>query len=274
MAAFVAAQADLPAIKKTRTVTVRTKAGGTYNFAYAPLDDVIETLRPVYAKHKLAVTQLLDGSSLETYIVHESGEYFGSAFDIHGYLYTTEIKTINGQPTEVLIPIPPQELGSVITYIKRYAQGAISNLALDTDDDGNQASGNEATFVPKTTPPKETTKGKPATRPPKNDVEEEQKAETKPEVPEAKPVTKPPVEDVIVADETNWDDDFVTDSWDGIYETQLREALEAKKTVPEMMKFVQDLMKDIQEKYDAGTKAKWRESHNSIVMEVAKAKAN
>jgi hypothetical protein len=34
----------------------------------------------------------------------------------------------------------PQGLGSAITYQRRYALGAILNLNIDEDDDGNQAS--------------------------------------------------------------------------------------------------------------------------------------
>lgn len=132
--ALVAAQADFPQLERSKTVTVRgmnRKTGREYEytFAYAPFDAIIAAVRPVLAQHKLAISQALshlDGQlALRTVILHESGERI-----------------------EDVCPIPvgpdatSQEVGSAITYLRRYALCAILGLVAEDDDDGNAASGN------------------------------------------------------------------------------------------------------------------------------------
>jgi len=135
--ALVAAQADFPALERSKTVTVRganRKTGREYEytFSYAPFDAIVATVRPVLARHKLAISQALshlDGQlALRTVLLHESGERI-----------------------EDVCPIPvgadatSQEVGSAITYLRRYALCAILGLVAEDDDDGddgNAASGN------------------------------------------------------------------------------------------------------------------------------------
>lgn len=42
----------------------------------------------------------------------------------------------------------PQAVGSAITYMRRYALGAVLGLNIDNDDDGNAASGVGTPLVP------------------------------------------------------------------------------------------------------------------------------
>lgn len=92
---------------------------------YASLNAVIDTIKPVFAKHGLAVVQLpgLDNgaATLDSVIVHESGEWMASTA---------------GAP---LTKADPQGVGSALTYLRRYSLAALAGIAQE-DDDGNAAS--------------------------------------------------------------------------------------------------------------------------------------
>lgn len=125
-AALSVAQAEFPPIPRDKTVKVTTKTGGSYSFKYAPLDSVLAHLRPTLAKHGLAVTQLLDeGPSLTTMLLHSSGEYISARM-----------------PLPVSPSMSAQEIGSAVTYMRRYALVALLGIATEEDDDGNHAAGN------------------------------------------------------------------------------------------------------------------------------------
>ncbi len=61
---------------------------------------------------------------------------------------TTRLMHLSGEWVESAMPLPhvgkPQELGSVMTYFRRYQLSAIVGITADDDDDGNEASGNRA----------------------------------------------------------------------------------------------------------------------------------
>lgn len=129
--ALIAAQSAFPAIKKTRTAKA-----GTYSYDYADLSDILRVVLPVLGKHGLALTQrysVLDGLILlETMLLHTSGELLSSVLPISG-----------PGPTA-------QELGSLMTYMRRYSVTALLGIAAEDDDDG--ASGNHATPPPREVP--------------------------------------------------------------------------------------------------------------------------
>lgn len=123
--ALAAAQSSFPVIPRNKKVTVRTKAGGSYEFSYAPLDSILAAVRGPLAQNGLAVAQLIDGQALVTMLIHESGAYL-----------------------EARTPIPAmmddiQAFGSAVTYLRRYALQAMIGIAAEEDDDGNKAAGNE-----------------------------------------------------------------------------------------------------------------------------------
>jgi len=90
---------------------------------YASLSTIIEATQKPLADCGLAIIQLPEGENcLRTMLVHESGEFISESYRM------TPSKN------------DPQGLGSAITYQRRYALGAILNLNIDEDDDGNQAS--------------------------------------------------------------------------------------------------------------------------------------
>lgn len=91
---------------------------------YADLAEVLNTVRPVLAKHKLAVAQfpsLSDGMvSVETILMHVSGEWIG------------------GIASAPLSKPDAQGVGSATTYLRRYSLAALAGVAQE-DDDGEGA---------------------------------------------------------------------------------------------------------------------------------------
>ena len=95
-----------------------------YDSKYAPLQDVLNEVRPLLSKHGLSVIQSPSGDgqsvSITTLLLHESGEWI--EFDP---------LVLKAQK------ITPQGAGSAITYGRRYALSAILGISSEDDDDGN-----------------------------------------------------------------------------------------------------------------------------------------
>lgn len=90
---------------------------------YADLSTILETIRTPLADAGLSFVQFPKGNyELETLLMHTSGEWMSETYQM--------------KPAKD----DPQGAGSVITYQRRYALGAILGLDIDTDDDGNEAS--------------------------------------------------------------------------------------------------------------------------------------
>lgn len=123
--ALVAAQAEL------KTVT-KDAVNPHFKNKYASLDTIIEHVRPVLAKHSLAIVQgattpdrdeqgRVTAFTLETMLVHATGEW------------------ISGATVMPLAKVDPQGVGSAMTYGRRYGISALLCLATDEDDDGDRA---------------------------------------------------------------------------------------------------------------------------------------
>lgn len=139
--ALVAALGEL-----TNPVKDKTANLGGYSYRYADLATIIDHVRPVLAKHDLAVTQnvTVEEGKLEvwTYIHHASGEVltYGAIVGRAGSSW--------------------QELGSAVTYARRYALAAALGIAPDEDTDAN-------TVTP--TPPASKVEKVKVTSPPEDD---------------------------------------------------------------------------------------------------------
>lgn len=118
-AAFVKAQAEIEkAIKEKNNPHFRSK--------YADLGAVVDAIKPALEKHGLGFFQKFhedhDGVTVETIIVHESGETLSN-----GVLSVPATKK------------DAQGFGSATTYARRYSLQAAFGVAPE-DDDGNAAS--------------------------------------------------------------------------------------------------------------------------------------
>lgn len=94
---------------------------------YADLAEVLNTVRPVFAKNGLSIAQstAFDGSlvSVSTLIAHKSGG-----------LIVSEASCVPGKTDA-------QGIGAATTYLRRYSLAAMAGIAQE-DDDGNTAAHN------------------------------------------------------------------------------------------------------------------------------------
>lgn len=116
--ALVKAQAELKNASLNKT-------NPHFKSRYADLAEIRDTVMPTLSKHGIALVQYTQigsaGFYLVTRLMHESGEVIESRF-----------------------PLPentdkPQQMGSAITYARRYMMAAICGITAEEDDDGNAA---------------------------------------------------------------------------------------------------------------------------------------
>src|SRR5690625_3571571 len=116
---------------------------------YVPLADILETAKPVLAKHGLAVLQV-------PHVLYEvvqkqgngrNGEIFHYNEEVGVVKMTTSIIHSSGAKLDFPPMIfkaggnTPQNIGSAITYARRYSIASILGIAgKEEDDDGNHAS--------------------------------------------------------------------------------------------------------------------------------------
>jgi len=112
-----------------------TKASTNPHFKskYADLAEVLNTVRPVFSKHGIAIIQStgFDGGmvSVTTALVHKEGGYVTSVASC------TPAKTDG------------QGVGAATTYLRRYSLAAACGVAQE-DDDGNTAAHNRPAAAP------------------------------------------------------------------------------------------------------------------------------
>lgn len=124
-------QGSIKQPKLNKSVTVKTNVGGSYKFQYADLGACMSAAAPELQKNGLAVIQTIQGQVLVTTLMHKSGEFVNSMLPLNqGTLHSTAF----------------QQIGSMITYLKRYAYCAILGIVADDDDDANAACGNSVQY--------------------------------------------------------------------------------------------------------------------------------
>lgn len=102
---------------------IKTDNNPFFKSKYASLATILDVISDPLTKQGLVIIQFpTEQYKLTTRLQHISGEYMEDTYEM--------------QPTKH----SPQDAGSVITYQRRYAIGAILNLNIDEDDDGNKGS--------------------------------------------------------------------------------------------------------------------------------------
>ena len=97
---------------------------GSFSYKYAPLDEVLNLVRPILSKHGLSIVQapiMADGMvGVTTTLLHESGEWI----EFEPILLKMDKNTAQGA-------------GSAITYARRYSISAVLGISSEDDDDAN-----------------------------------------------------------------------------------------------------------------------------------------
>lgn len=113
-------QGSVKSIKKNMKANV-----GKYSYAYADLPAIWDAIREPLVKNGLSISQLYssEGNILKmiTLLIHSSGQWLKSTLCI----------SIAG--------LKIQEVGSAMTYNRRYALSAILGISTDEDEDGAMA---------------------------------------------------------------------------------------------------------------------------------------
>lgn len=122
-AALAAVQSELPSVRKDQKATVWSQKG-SYTYNYADLADVSAAVLPLLSEHGLSWTTfptLSEGRFVLRYeLRHTSGEFESGVYPLPE-------------------PGRPQEMGSAITYARRYALCAVTGVAPEEDDDNAAA---------------------------------------------------------------------------------------------------------------------------------------
>lgn len=124
-AALSKAQAKFPTIPRSKEVLVKSDKG-SYKFKYAPLESILEAVRPALAENGLAIFHRIETgerNALVAVLAHAGGETIESRMPL----------SLAGRM---------QEQGSELTYKKRYTLQSVLGVSSDDDDDGNAADGN------------------------------------------------------------------------------------------------------------------------------------
>jgi len=95
---------------------------------YATLDHILDHVRPILGKHGLGLTQAVYSAEgrvgVKTSIVHPEGVI---------------------ELGEITVAVKPetnaQQVGGILTYLRRQSIQAALGIATDLDDDGNEAAG-------------------------------------------------------------------------------------------------------------------------------------
>lgn len=95
---------------------------------YSPLNEVLNTIRPVLGKYGLGVIQVptFDNTNcaVNTILTHSAGAMIS-------------FPALKNKPTKGDV----QGMGSTLTYLRRFALNAIAGVMGEVDDDGNAATG-------------------------------------------------------------------------------------------------------------------------------------
>jgi ERF superfamily len=114
--AILAAQTKLEAVKKSAS-------NPFFKSKYADLNAIIEAVQETLNKEGIALLQPHDGNTVETVLMHKSGQFLSSS-----------------TPIVVAKQNDPQALGSAISYARRYGLQSFVCLPSE-DDDGERAMG-------------------------------------------------------------------------------------------------------------------------------------
>lgn len=118
-------------------ITDPVKNRVSHTSKYADLPSILELCRPLLSKNGLSVVQFPgiganDKISLETVLMHKSGEWVGSIYEMSAIDWQ-KLKSTNAAQAD----------GIIITYARRYAITALLGIAAQDDTDANNSNSNK-----------------------------------------------------------------------------------------------------------------------------------
>ena len=129
--AMATAILEYKSIAKNGHASFKTKSGVAIEYDYMELSDILEMVRPVFAKHGIWLTQepvVAEGVvEINTAFYHKSGEFI---------IYEPFKLPIISSGNNIL-----QSAGTSVTFARRYSLACILGLAGDKDLDANDVSG-------------------------------------------------------------------------------------------------------------------------------------
>ena len=124
-------QAECPKISKDSNNPFFSDAKRKVN--YASLPHILTVITPILKKNVLLILQPVMNNCVVTKLIHiETGQTLESVYDI-----------VCKDSTNA------QQIGSGVSYARRYSITSILNLNIDDDDDGNSATANGNNGTPK-----------------------------------------------------------------------------------------------------------------------------
>lgn len=127
--ALIAARAAFTPIKRSKTARITTERRGTYEYSYAPLDEIQAATDPAMRENGLAVFQNVGGEGISTLILHRSGEFLETdTIPINSALHGTAY-------------------GAEVTMRRRYQLSGALNVSVEDDTDA----GDDPAFTRKKT---------------------------------------------------------------------------------------------------------------------------
>lgn len=115
--ALIEFQSKCPKVTLDGQASYATKTGARVNFKYATLGNIVATATPILSEVGLGFYQQIIEGTLKTVLFHVDGEQLESS---------TKIPSYN----------KPQDLGSWLTYMKRYQLASIVGIVAEDDNDG------------------------------------------------------------------------------------------------------------------------------------------
>lgn len=119
--ALMKAQKDFPIIPKNRIAKM-----GTYSYKYADLSDILSAVSPILHNHGLVLYHKTE--------VTDHGTKLITIFRNEDCMTESELMLPNG--------LTPHELGSALTYYRRYSICNLLGIVAEDDDDGQSANKN------------------------------------------------------------------------------------------------------------------------------------
>ncbi len=110
---------------------------------YAPLESVLELVRPLLSKNGLSIVQMPGGDgnliTVQTVLMHTSGQWLDcGTIGLFAEISKRKTKPGDDVPEESEARPTPQGGGKAITYARRYSTAAVLAIAGEDDTDGHE----------------------------------------------------------------------------------------------------------------------------------------